>query len=166
MEEKQNSYFYENRFALLKQSNSSMENILRVRIKAAPGDAPPPERLRIVRPSCENFGRSGLMTMSGFHNRQKKHSARYRKEEECSSYLKIITTFCFSYIFLTGGLCKVYRKSFFMVRHGFLQVLVSGMESGWQPVIQKHIAYKRIYPQYIPGCSFRNISLATNKFRK
>lgn len=112
MEEKQNSYFYENRFALLKQSNSSMENILRVRIKAAPGDAPPPERLRIVRPSCENFGRSGLMTMSGFHNRQKKHSARYRKEEECSSYLKIITTFCFSYIFLAGGLCKVYRKSF------------------------------------------------------
>ena len=148
MEEKQNSYFYENRFALLKQSNSNMENILRVSIKAAPGDAPPPERLRIVRPSCENFGRSGL------HNRQKKHSARYRKEEECSSYLKIITTFCFSYIFLAGGLCKVYRKSFFMVRHGFLQVLVSGMESGWQPVIQKHIAYKRIYPQYIPGCFF------------
>ena len=166
MEEKQNSYFYENRFALLKQSNSSMENILRVSIKAAPGDAPPPERLRTVRPSCENFGRSSLMTMSGFHNRQKKHSARYRKEEECSSYLKIITTFCFSYIFLAGGLCKVYRKSFFMVRHGFLQVLVSDMESGWQPVIQKHIAYKRIYPQYIPGCFFRNISLITNKFRK
>jgi len=166
VEEKQNSYFYENRFALLKQSNSSMENILRVNIKAVPGDAPPPERLRTVRLSCENFGRSGLMTMSVFHNRQKKHSARYRKEEECSSYLKIITTFCFSYIFLAGSLCKVYRKSLFMVRHGFLQVLVSGMESGWKPVIQKHIAYKRIYPQHIPGCSFRNISLITNKFRK
>lgn len=130
-----------------------MENILRVRIKAAPGDAPPPERLRIVRPSCENFGRSGLMTMSGFHNRQKKHSARYRKEEECSSYLKIITTFCFSYIFLAGGLCKVYRNLFYgpswifaspCLRHG---VRLAACYT-------KHIAYKRIYPQYIPGCFF------------
>ena len=140
MEEKQNSYFYENRFALLKQSNSSMENILRVSIKAAPEDAPPPERLRTVRPSCENFGRSGLMTMSGFHNRQKKHSARYRKEEECSSYLKIITTFCFSYIFLAGSLCKVYRKSF--------------LSQAWSPA--GSLLYKNILliNRYIP-CIFR-----------
>lgn len=147
MEEKQNSYFYENRFALLKQSNSSMENILRVRIKAAPGDAPPPERLRIVRPSCENFGRSGLMTMSGFHNRQKKHSARYRKEEECSSYLKIITTFCFSYIFLAGGLCKVYRKSFLWSVMDFCKSL----SQAWSPA--GSLLYKNILliNGYIPS---------------
>ena len=154
MEEKQNSYFYENRFALLKQSNSSMENILRVSIKAVPGDAPPPERLRTVRPSCENFGRSGLMTMSVFHNRQKKHSARYRKEEECSSYLKNNYNLLFSYISLPAAFVRFIGNLFY----GPSWIFAKSLSQAWSPagslLYKNIIAYKRIYPSIFRAVLF------------
>lgn len=49
-----------------------MEDILRVSIKPVSGDAPPLGRQRIIKPLCDNPGRSGFVTVSGQYDRQEK----------------------------------------------------------------------------------------------
>ena len=59
-----------------------MENILKTNIKQTFGDDPTPERLIRIRTSDYSPERYGIITVSGFNNRHKNHSAKVQKEKE------------------------------------------------------------------------------------